>query len=157
MNKKADLSLSVNSIVVLILAITMLGLGLGFVSGMFGKVSKQVEEQISKEPEPSPPTASNPITLSRESIIANPGESVVLKVSIYNSGSTALSVLKDGIITTGTCSALSNIKNNAQSIPAKEYRTFNVLADAISTTGTKLCSTELISGQSKDFTVKIVS
>ncbi len=54
--KKADLSLSINSIVILILAITMLGLGLAFLRGTFSKttaqfaeVSDTVKSQISDE------------------------------------------------------------------------------------------------------------
>ncbi len=39
--KKADLSLSINAIVVLILAITMLGLGLAFLRGTFSKTTAQ--------------------------------------------------------------------------------------------------------------------
>lgn len=52
-NKKASLNLSINAIVVLILAITMLGLGLGFMkrtfgraTEQFGEVSKEVEKQL---------------------------------------------------------------------------------------------------------------
>ncbi|MBW3012000.1 hypothetical protein KY311_02360, partial [Candidatus Woesearchaeota archaeon] len=44
MYKKASLSLSINAIVVLILAITMLGLGLAFMRGTFGKVTEQFGE-----------------------------------------------------------------------------------------------------------------
>ena len=42
--KKADLSLSINAIVVLILAITMLGLGLAFLRGTFSKTTAQFAE-----------------------------------------------------------------------------------------------------------------
>ncbi len=56
LGKKADLSLSINAIVVLILAITMLGLGLAFLRGTFTKttaqfaeVSDTVKSQISDE------------------------------------------------------------------------------------------------------------
>ena len=42
--KKASLNLSVNAIVVLILAITMLGLGLGFMKSTFGGVTEQFEQ-----------------------------------------------------------------------------------------------------------------
>ena len=42
--KKASLNLSVNAIVVLILAITMLGLGLGFMKNTFGGVTEQFEQ-----------------------------------------------------------------------------------------------------------------
>ena len=38
-NKKGALELSINAIVIVILAMTLLGLGLGFVRGMFGKIT----------------------------------------------------------------------------------------------------------------------
>ncbi len=43
MTKKASLNLSINAIVVLILAITMLGLGLGFMKTMFGQAVGEFE------------------------------------------------------------------------------------------------------------------
>ena len=49
MDKKGALELSINAIVILIIAITMLGLGLGFVRGMFGKASGQFEELTGAE------------------------------------------------------------------------------------------------------------
>jgi hypothetical protein len=51
-NKRANLSLSINSIVVLILAVTMLGLGLGFMRNTFGGATEsfdQVTEEMKKE------------------------------------------------------------------------------------------------------------
>ncbi|MEA2036899.1 MAG: hypothetical protein U9O94_05285 [Nanoarchaeota archaeon] len=89
MNKKGALALSVNAIVVLILAVVMLGLALGFVKGMFGKVTTSFEEQIAAEPEPPTSTGSEPVTLSRESLIVHSGDDVVLKVGIYNPSSEA--------------------------------------------------------------------
>lgn len=44
LGKKADLSLSINAIVILILAITMLGLGLAFLRGTFKKTTEQFAE-----------------------------------------------------------------------------------------------------------------
>ncbi len=56
MRKKAAFNVSIQAIVVLILAITILGLGLTFIRNMFGKttgqldeVSQQIEEQIVEE------------------------------------------------------------------------------------------------------------
>jgi len=43
MHKKGALTLSINAVVVLILAITMLGLGLGFIRGMFGSTIEQFQ------------------------------------------------------------------------------------------------------------------
>ncbi|MBD3203867.1 hypothetical protein GF327_06210 [Candidatus Woesearchaeota archaeon] len=51
-NKKASLNLSINAIVVLILAITMLGLGLGFMRNMFTNVQENFEDvsdQVQKD------------------------------------------------------------------------------------------------------------
>lgn len=52
-NKKAGLEISINAIVILILAITVLGIGLGFIRGMFsntigqlGEVSKDIEKDM---------------------------------------------------------------------------------------------------------------
>lgn len=83
-NKKAAIELSVTAIVILILAIVILGLGLGFIRGMFGKVATQFEQQIASEPEPPTTSGSDPLTLSRESIITNAGITEVLKIGVYN-------------------------------------------------------------------------
>jgi len=52
-NKKGGLEISINAIVILILAITVLGIGLAFIRGMFkntlgqlGEVSKDIENQM---------------------------------------------------------------------------------------------------------------
>jgi len=52
-NKKGGLQISINAIVILILAITVLGIGLGFINGMFsqtisqlGEVSKSIEDDM---------------------------------------------------------------------------------------------------------------
>jgi len=84
LNKGASIELSTSGIVFLILAIVILALGLWFIKGMFGNVSTNFEEQISKEPEPSLPTANMPITLSRENIITKTGSSEVIKANILN-------------------------------------------------------------------------
>jgi|TARA_B100001971_G_C18056538_1_gene465633 hypothetical protein len=82
--KKAAMELSVTAIVTLILAIVMLGLGLGFIRGMFTKVSTSFEEQISAEPEAELARSSDPLTISRQTIISEAGASIALKVNAYN-------------------------------------------------------------------------
>jgi len=84
MNKKAAMELSVTAIVILILAIVILGLALGFIRGMFTKVATQFEQQIAAEPEPPAASGSEPVTLSRESLIVHSGDPVALKVGIHN-------------------------------------------------------------------------
>jgi hypothetical protein len=67
MRKKASLNLSMNAIVVLILAITMLGLGLTFMRGLFKQATERVTEAVSSQELTNPPTRDNPLT-------AAPGE-----------------------------------------------------------------------------------
>lgn len=83
---RASLNISVEAIIIIIFAITILGLGLGFIKGMFGKVATQLEELVANEPDPSPASSSQPITLSRESIVAQAGEEVALKIGFYHTG-----------------------------------------------------------------------
>ena len=81
--RKASLSLSINAIVVLILAITMLGLALGFIKVMFGKTSAQVEALVLNEPEPRPASPAEPFTLSRNTLVLSPSETTALKFSVF--------------------------------------------------------------------------
>jgi uncharacterized membrane protein len=161
MKKKASLSLSVNAIVVLILAIVMLGLGLGFIRGMFGKVSTQVEQQVSAEPEPPIPTASNPITLSREMVITNAGNKEVMKVSVFNPANDPWTVKPEINCSTGEEGLeIKEQTANQRTIEQGEHVTFNLLITIpASAPNTYLCQMELSpskEGYSKDMTIKIV-
>ena len=82
--KKAAIQLSVNAIVILLIAIIFLSLGLAFITGMFSKTAVKFEELLSKEPEPPAANANTPVTISRESIISEPGDNEVVKVNIFN-------------------------------------------------------------------------
>ena len=51
-NKKASLEISIQAIVIIVLAMTILGLGLGFVKNLFagiGKTTEQVSEQVRQQ------------------------------------------------------------------------------------------------------------
>lgn len=82
--KKGAIALSVNAIVILILAIVMLGLGVTFIRTMFSQAAGQIEEMISAEPEPQQPFRSQPVTISREHIITVAGSTEIIKVSVFN-------------------------------------------------------------------------
>ena len=123
------MEISVNAIVVLILAITFLSLGLVFMKGMLGKMFLKLDEQISQEPDPPNPTLSKSITLSRNPVQATEGTVEVVKLSVLNpSGQDWISrkfirtdnlcSKADGICfidtddTTEKCNTESNAKNN---------------------------------------------
>ena len=87
MKKKASLNLSINAIVVLILAITMLGLGLTFMRNIFGgatkeftKVSGEVEKQMIEQMKES----TNVVSLSRPKIAIKVGEKEQIFLGLKN-------------------------------------------------------------------------
>jgi hypothetical protein len=85
MNKKGSMELSVNSIVILVIAIVMLGLILGFVKSKFSDLDNSL---LAEEPAPATATSSDPITVSRPAIVASNGKNVAMKISMYNGEST---------------------------------------------------------------------
>jgi hypothetical protein len=82
--KKGSISLSINAIIIIILAVVMLGLGLTFIRGSFSKTSAQLEQQLATENEPPTPDSSNPITFSREVIKTQSKATEIIKISVYN-------------------------------------------------------------------------
>ena len=92
-NKKATLQLSINAIVIIVLAMTLLGLGLGFVRNMIGgltettsSVQEQVKQQILDDLRRGDKKLSFPSTEIRTEIS---GEHV-FAVGIKNTGDTEL-------------------------------------------------------------------
>ena len=75
------MELSVNSIVILVIAIVMMGLIIGFVREKFKEVSGNL---ITNEPDPSIATSDDRLTLSRETVPAVPGSNAVLKINVFN-------------------------------------------------------------------------
>src|SRR3989344_8576574 len=83
-SKKADLSLSTNAIVILILAITILGLGLTFVRGLFKQAETKVAETFSATEVENPPTRDNPVTISPGLMTLRQKESGKAVIAYYN-------------------------------------------------------------------------
>src|SRR3989338_3235835 len=151
--KRGSLSLSVNAIVVLILAVTMLGLSLGFIRGMFGKASNMVTSQVEQEPEPAASSGFQPITLSRENVISRAGNKETIKVSVFNPSSSPLADAKPTI----ACSNLgATAVSNPRTIEAGQAANFVVVLDVAAAANTYLCRVSVtgISYQ-KDMTIKI--
>jgi hypothetical protein len=87
MSKKASMELSVNSIVILVIAIVMMGLILGFIQSKFKDVSKNL---IQEEPVPNEASASDPMTLSRTTVVTSSGQKVAIKMNIFNTENTTM-------------------------------------------------------------------
>ncbi len=82
-SRRGSLNLSVNAIVVLILAITMLGLGLTFVRNMFGSATGKLGDVITSADIRNPASAQNTITVPEELTIKR-GTTKQLEISFYN-------------------------------------------------------------------------
>ena len=82
--KKASLELSINSIVILILAITMLGLGLTFMRGLFKNISTKVSESVSANELVNPPTFDNPMTIAPGEITLRQNEDSRVTLAFQN-------------------------------------------------------------------------
>jgi hypothetical protein len=106
-NKKGSMELSVNSIVILVIAIVMLGLILGFVRSKFAGLDKQI---TSDEPEAPPASPNELLTISRENILVSPGEVVTLKLQAY-----AKSGIGDTTTPTISCAASSQMAFDSDS------------------------------------------
>ena len=83
MKKKASLNLSVNAIVILVLAVVLLGLALAFIRGMFGKMTSKMGEIVDITQIEAKPTPDTPITIPNK-ITVKQGGNVQVQVGFYN-------------------------------------------------------------------------
>jgi hypothetical protein len=86
-NKKSSLELSIRTIVVVVLAMTLLGLGLGFIRGMFkniGGISEDVSEQVRQKILDDLITGDKKISFPKTEIIIDKGGSQTLTVGVRN-------------------------------------------------------------------------
>ncbi len=80
------MELSVNSIVILVIAIVIMGLILAFVRSKFTDLSSSLEQQ---EPDAATAISADPISLSRTTIGATPGATAVIKTNVMNVNGTS--------------------------------------------------------------------
>ena len=139
-NKKGAMELSVNAIIIVVIAVIVMGFIISFLSGAWTTVTSQLEERLAQEAEPSSPSLSNPITLSKEKIVASPGDDATLKVAVFNTDNN--DTIKD-VEPTVSCSGL-NVESefNAKNLSARTSATFGGLVTIPSgaSSGTYLCA-----------------
>ncbi len=81
--KKADLSLSINAIVILILAITVMGLGLTFIRGLFKGATEKLGGALEAAELKNPPSAEKQLTIdSKISTLLD--EKKNIQIGVYN-------------------------------------------------------------------------
>ena len=92
-NKKASLEISIQAIVIVVLAMTLLGLGLGFIRGMFKNISSTTEdvtEQVRQKILDDLITGDKKVSFPKTDIIIDKGGSIVLTVGVRNKKDTLL-------------------------------------------------------------------
>jgi hypothetical protein len=92
-NKKASLELSIRAIVIIVMAMTILGLGLGFTKNMFkniGGISSEVTDQVRQQIQNDLVNNDKRVSFSRSEIILDMGDSELLSVGIRNKKDTEL-------------------------------------------------------------------
>lgn len=85
MNKKGDLSLSVNTIVIIILAITLLGLGLTFIQTLVGGATDKIGSFIDTTDLSEKPTSGRPLVVPT-TLEVKYDSSRNVNVGFYNKG-----------------------------------------------------------------------
>ena len=86
-NKKASLEISIQAIVIIVLAMTLLGLGLGFIRKQFtslGTIQEEVSEQVKQKILDDLISGDKKISFPRTEIAIDKGSSQVLTVGVRN-------------------------------------------------------------------------
>ncbi len=87
--KKASLNLSIQAIVIIVLAMTIMGLGLGFVRGLFsdiGSLSESTFQKISEQLSTDLATSSAPLLFSQTRLTVERGASSLQGFGVRNEG-----------------------------------------------------------------------
>ena len=109
--KKAGLSLSVNAIVVLVLAITMLGLGIAFTRNMFTSLENRLMDGIDYENVPNPSVA-NPIAMESTNVNVPAGGNTAFGMKILNTRNEPVHVN----VTHGDNSRCANLTHHSEGL-----------------------------------------
>ena len=87
-NKKGSMELGINAIVVLIIALALLGLGIGFVTKLFTASQNKMVRIIDRTELPIHADSLNPVVFDATNLEVKAGKDETLIVSVYNDGNT---------------------------------------------------------------------
>ncbi len=173
MNKKGSLNLSIQAIVIIVIAFVVLGLALTFVRLGFDKSTTQLVGVIDDNALKTPATSGNPITMTELSIKRN--NAVDLEVAYYNKDSDEH---KDVSLRVKTCitskaeakakitkDSLPTVEAVAQNVPPSAQKGYTILFKENGLLGNEkyICVMEAFSEgeddpwETKQFTLKVTS
>lgn len=161
-SKKASLNMSINAIVMLVMAMALLGLGLTFIRGMMGGATGKLGGAIDAADLSEPPSAEKPITMDRTVKIKR-GKSATIKIGFYNTEE-AVSGAKPGDFSCqkGSESLVVPVTALGQDVGSGESAAYEVivnlgeLEEGQGEPGTYACSTQ-ISDETKQFFLEITA
>ena len=84
MNKKGSMQLGINAIVVLIIALAILGLGMSFITKLFGSSSEKFSNIIDSSELPFSADSGNPLVFEATDVTIKAGKNTKLKAAVYN-------------------------------------------------------------------------
>lgn len=84
MRKKGGMELSINAIVILIIAMVVLGIGILFIRGMFAKASTTTFKALSSQDTTNPASADRPLVADREVMVSPTNPTASIAISVYN-------------------------------------------------------------------------
>ncbi len=84
MNKKGSMQLGINAIVVLIIALAILGLGMSFITKLFGSSSEKFSNIIDSSELPFHADSGNPLVFESTDVTVKAGKETKLKAAVYN-------------------------------------------------------------------------
>ena len=153
-NKKSSLELSIRTIVIVVLAMTLLGLGLGFIRSMFinlGETSFAVQDQIKQQILEDLRTGDKKLSFPTSEIKIGKQDSKILAIGIKNTGESANTfyVLIDvvsGVGSPGSVASSAPVSGlgtfvwdeGAQPLGVNEANVYPVKFTSESTTGTSI-------------------
>jgi len=149
--KKGALDVSINSIVVIIFAIIMLGMGIAFIRGMFGGIGGQVNDIIKGSQLEKVPTIDNPFTLSTMQLDMARKETKVLEVGYYNSENAPKQITLDVSCSSATGISIKNPGTAARTVAPSDTIGWRV---SITTASTTVSDTYSCTAKAKEATAE---
>ncbi len=137
MRKRGGMQLSINAIVILIIAMVVLGIGILFIRGLFGKSAERLTTAISAQDIQNPATPDRPLVADKEVLLPKSNPTKTATMSVYN---VAQNAVEDVTVNMSDCVAgQSTVESNAgipyyslktapQDIPSNAYVGYQAVA-----------------------------
>ena len=144
MDKKAALNLGINTVVVMVIAMVVIGAGVSFIRTFFSAGTDSLIGAFEGVGDLGiQPDRNNPFVLSRENIEGRPGSQVILQAGIYNP--TTINWNNVEFKKNPSCAdeSIISVDGVKQNIPAGQFRGFTIAITLPSGQGKTICSLEL--------------